>query len=343
VRRRSRISVEAMQHSGGKLHRKQSAILWASIRSFFFLVAAMARNIHGMGHHSFKHIGSQPSLRTSTNCRAILAGATTGVTGATGLANLAGSIGTFGCTASRLNIDCHLDMVTKTNVLLPSGEIHNEPGVLKEGVLFWGKRNPVLDSTSVISQQETAAVLAFQFRSIFGKMPIFQGRENIGEHPGFPFKTLWDVRVGGTPRCSKHGLKFVSGVAPRIAGYGRYYWRAFADQASGAYFTEAIVPVVTHEDPRYYTRGHGGFFRRAGYALSRVVVTPTDSGGTTFNFSEIVGNGMEAGLSNLYYPPQERGMRKTAENWGAQIEPAALNNIVKEFWPDIRHKILRQK
>jgi hypothetical protein len=128
-----------------------------------------------------------------------------------------------------------------------------------------------------------------------------------------------------------------------IAGYGRYYWRAFVDQASGSFFTEALIPALTHEDPRYYTRGHGGFFRRAGYALSQVVLTKTDSGGTTFNFSEIVGNGMEAGLSNLYYPPEERGFRKTAENWGAQIEAAALNNIVKEFWPDIRRKMLRQK
>ena len=128
-----------------------------------------------------------------------------------------------------------------------------------------------------------------------------------------------------------------------IAGYGRYYWRAFADQASGAFFTEAIIPALTHQDPRYYTRGHGGFFRRAGYALSQVVLTKTDSGGTTFNISEILGNGLEAGLSNLYYPPEERGFRKTAENFGSQIEAASLNNIIREFWPDIRRKMLRQK
>ena len=100
-----------------------------------------------------------------------------------------------------------------------------------------------------------------------------------------------------------------------LAGYGRYYWRAFADQASGSFFTEAIVPALTHEDPRYYTLGHGGFFRRTAYALSQVVLTKTDSGGISFNYSEIVGNGMEAGLANLYYPAQERGFRKTAENW----------------------------
>jgi hypothetical protein len=128
-----------------------------------------------------------------------------------------------------------------------------------------------------------------------------------------------------------------------LAGYGRYYWRAFADQASGSFFTEAIVPALTHEDPRYYTLGHGGFLRRAAYALSRIVVTTTDSGGLGFNYSEIVGNGMEAGLSNFYYPAEERSLRNTAVNWAAQLEAASLNNIVREFWPDIRHKFLRQK
>jgi hypothetical protein len=127
------------------------------------------------------------------------------------------------------------------------------------------------------------------------------------------------------------------------AGYSRYYWRAFADQASGSYFTEAIVPALTHEDPRYYTLGYGGFFRRAGYALSRIVITKTDSGSRSFNYSEIVGNGMEAGLANLYYPPQERSLHNTAVNWAAQLEGAALNNVFREFWPDIRHKFLRQK
>ncbi len=125
-----------------------------------------------------------------------------------------------------------------------------------------------------------------------------------------------------------------------MTGYSRYYWRAFVDQASGAYFTEAIVPALTHEDPRYYTLGHGGVFRRTAYALSQLVLTKMDSGKTGFNFSEILGNGMEAGVANLYYPPQERGFRKTADNWAVGIESAALNNVVKEFWPDIRQMIL---
>ena len=128
-----------------------------------------------------------------------------------------------------------------------------------------------------------------------------------------------------------------------IAGYGRYYWRTFTDGVSGTFFTEAIVPALTHQDPRYYTLGKGGFFRRTGYAISQTFVTKTDSGGTSFNFSEVVGNGLEAGLSNAYYPPQERGLSQTAANFGTQMESAVLNHIFQEFWPDMRRKLLRQK
>jgi hypothetical protein len=128
-----------------------------------------------------------------------------------------------------------------------------------------------------------------------------------------------------------------------IAGYGRYYWRTFTDGVSGTFFTEAIVPVMTHEDPRYYTMGKGGFFRRTGYALSRAFVTKTDSGGTSFNWSEVMGNLLEAGLSNAYYPPEERSLSQTATNWGTQMESAVLNHVFQEFWPDIRKKIFRRK
>ena len=128
-----------------------------------------------------------------------------------------------------------------------------------------------------------------------------------------------------------------------IKGYGRYYWRAFADGVSGTFFTEAIVPSIAHEDPRYYTMEQGGFFRRTGYAISRAVLTKTDSGRTRFSFSEVVGNALEAGLSNAYYPPQERGLSQTATNWGTQMESAVLNHLFQEFWPDIRRSVFRRK
>jgi hypothetical protein len=151
---------------------------------------------------------------------------------------------------------------------------------------------------------------------------------------------VWTGILAGQEFGSKAYPEFGQGMA----GYGRYFYHLFIDGVSGSYFTEAIVPSITHEDPRYYTLGRGhGFLRRTGYALSRVVITKTDSGKNSFNWSEIGGNALEAGLANAYYPAQERGGRQTAINWGAQLESAALNNIAKEFWPDIHRFLFGEK
>jgi len=125
--------------------------------------------------------------------------------------------------------------------------------------------------------------------------------------------------------------------------FGRYYWHGVADQTVGNYMTEAIVPTLTHEDPRYYTLGHGGFFKRTGYAVSRLLVTRTDSGGATFNVSEIVGNGAGAGISDTYYPSRERTWTKTGQKWLTQIALDGAFNILKEFWPDINRTIFHGK
>jgi hypothetical protein len=127
------------------------------------------------------------------------------------------------------------------------------------------------------------------------------------------------------------------------AGFGRYYWREFTDQVSGTFFTEAIFPTLTHEDPRYYTLGKNGFFKRSTYAITRTVITKNDRGTNEFNLSEIGGNASEAALSNLYYPSSERGISNTAKNFATQTVITAAANVLKEFWPDIRKIVFREK
>lgn len=121
--------------------------------------------------------------------------------------------------------------------------------------------------------------------------------------------------------------------------YGRYLWHAAVDQTSENFFAEAIVPSITHEDNRYYTLGHGGFLKRTGYALSRVVVTRSDAGKEVFNASEVFGSGASAGVSNLYYPTAERSFGNTGSQWGLDVAIDALSFEVKEFWPDINHAL----
>lgn len=174
------------------------------------------------------------------------------------------------------------------------------------------------------------------------QLPPLSARDkfNLAMHDSFDYSSFtWTAIIAAQSLALNSDPELGHGAA----AYGRYFWRAYVDGVSGTYLTEAIVPAITHEDPRYYTMGGGGFFHRTEYALSRTFLTKTDSGGTSFNWSEVAGNALEAGLSNAYYPPQERGAGQTLRDWGTQMESAALNNIVKEFWPDIHHKVFRRK
>jgi hypothetical protein len=122
-------------------------------------------------------------------------------------------------------------------------------------------------------------------------------------------------------------------------GYGKYFAGAFADQAIGNLMTEALLPVALHQDPRYFVKSNGGFWNRTGYAISREAVTRDDDGRNHFNISELGGNAVAAGISNLYYPAEDRSLANTADKWGEQIGLDAFFNVLKEFWPDVRTKL----
>jgi len=129
------------------------------------------------------------------------------------------------------------------------------------------------------------------------------------------------------------------------AAYGRYFWHSYVDQTSENYMVEFIVPTVTHEDTRYYTLGPGGGgnWKRIGYALSRAVVTRNDAGHDTFNASEVIGAGIAAGISNLYYPSHERTFSNTADKWSVNVGIDAGTFVIREFWPDINHLLFHGK
>lgn len=121
--------------------------------------------------------------------------------------------------------------------------------------------------------------------------------------------------------------------------YGRYFWRAAVDQTDENYLVGFVFPVITREDSRYYTLGHGGFAKRAGYALSRVVITRNDAGRNVFNISEVVGAGAASGISSTYYPSQERSFSNTATEWGLDVGLDAATFLFKEFWPDVNQRL----
>lgn len=122
------------------------------------------------------------------------------------------------------------------------------------------------------------------------------------------------------------------------AGYGRRVGVEYADQAIGNMMTEGIMPSILHEDPRYFRRGYGAFWSRTWYAATRVFVTKTDAGGTRFNFSEISGNAIATAISNAYTPDQ-RNVLDNVGTWWEQIGIDSVSQVLKEFWPDVKHKL----
>lgn len=126
-----------------------------------------------------------------------------------------------------------------------------------------------------------------------------------------------------------------------MAGFGRRLGTAYADQAIGNMMTESFFPSFLHEDPRYFRRGRGSKWSRVGYALTRILVTRTDSGGTRFNFSEVAGNAAAVAISNSYYP-DNRTPGEAATKLGEQLATDAVSQVLKEFWPDIRRKLFHR-
>jgi hypothetical protein len=133
------------------------------------------------------------------------------------------------------------------------------------------------------------------------------------------------------------------GYGQGASGYAKRYGSAFADNAIGNYWTGAILPSLLRQDPRYYQLGQGGFFHRVGYTVSRIFVTRSDSGREQFNYSEIAGNAIAAGISNAYHPVQDRTAVGNITVWWTQIGWDTTANLVKEFWPDIHRKFQKKK
>jgi hypothetical protein len=128
-----------------------------------------------------------------------------------------------------------------------------------------------------------------------------------------------------------------------LQGYSKRFGTFYADTGIGTVMTTSVFPTLLRQDPRYFQLGTGGAWRRTMYAVSRIFVARADSGELQFNYSEIVGNAVAAGISNTYHPQNQRTLGNTLNVWGTDVMLNMLCNVAKEFWPDIRRKIRNQK
>jgi len=186
---------------------------------------------------------------------------------------------------------------------------------------------------------------------IFGVVPNFGTVENADNAP--PITAAERFRLASRSTFDPFVFGFV-GLTAALAdargqepawrgpsGYVKHYASAFTDNAIGNLMTTAVISTLADQDPRYFVLGAGGFWRRAAYAASRSVVTRR-RGRLQFNISELGGNAVAAGLSNLYYPDESRSLGATLDRWQTQVMWDTVSNELKEFWPDLRRALLHK-
>jgi hypothetical protein len=123
-----------------------------------------------------------------------------------------------------------------------------------------------------------------------------------------------------------------SGFGDGAEGYAKRYAAAYANVLTRSLVTQVLLPSLFKQDPRYFYKGTGSTTSRMGYAISRAVIKKGDNGRWQPNYSGLLGSLASGGLSNLYYPAEDRkGVRLTFENAAIGIGGAAVGHLAQEF------------
>jgi hypothetical protein len=125
-----------------------------------------------------------------------------------------------------------------------------------------------------------------------------------------------------------------------VEGFAKYWGAAYADTFDGNFWGNAVLPAWWHEDPRYFRMGHGNFFKRAGYSASTTVWCKRDSGKWGPNYANVAGNFIAGGISNLYYPANDRGVELSFARGASVTYEGIVGAELAEFWPDIYQHFL---
>lgn len=202
-----------------------------------------------------------------------------------------------------------------------------EPGVKAPGKTAEGEDKRIF---GVLPNYRTAEKSA-EYQPISAKRKLKIATKDSFDYPLF----LLAAAYAGLYQLEDAHPEFNQGTK----GYLRRLGTSYADQVIGNYLTEGFLPVLFREDPRYFRMSEGTKKSRTAYALTRIFVTHTDSGKATFNFAEVLGNGMAAGIGLSYYP-DNRDVHDYLQNWGIQLATDATSQVLKEFWPDVKRRWL---
>jgi hypothetical protein len=124
-------------------------------------------------------------------------------------------------------------------------------------------------------------------------------------------------------------------------GYSKRLGAGFADATTGSLISNAILPSLLHQDPRYFYQGTGTKWSRARHAMLAPFVCKGDNGATQPNYSEWGGSLIGYSISTAYYPSSSRTAGHVFENFGIDMGLHVASSLAQEFILDkftSRHK-----
>ncbi len=96
-------------------------------------------------------------------------------------------------------------------------------------------------------------------------------------------------------------------------------------------FTTGILPVIFHQDPRYFRKGTGSVGSRVWWALRSEAVAYNDKGKESANISNMLGFGMATALANAYSPQSSLTLGNTSQRLGVKFGIEFVLNLTREF------------
>jgi hypothetical protein len=139
-------------------------------------------------------------------------------------------------------------------------------------------------------------------------------------------------------RIENHNPAYAKG----FEGMAQRYGIELATNETGVFFSSFMFPVLLKQDPRYLRNPNLPFPKRALYAMSRVLITRSDSGHQTFNASYVLGGAASQAVNDLFVPGHRQGMHPILDRVTFDLAIDSGFNLMHEFWPDIRRKVLHR-
>jgi hypothetical protein len=196
----------------------------------------------------------------------------------------------------------------------------------------------------VVSRAEIAEdqIKAEEKQRVLGVIPNFYvsyDHHAVPLNPKQKFELAWKTTIDpvsfgltGAIAGIQQAQDDFSGYGQGAKGYGRRFGASYGNFIANTYIGGAILPSLLKQDPRYFYKGTGSKRSRMLYAIANSVICKGDNGHWQANYSSILGSLAAGGISNLYYPPENRdGLQLTFENALIGIGESAAVNLLQEF------------